>query len=60
VLQSQRRCEVCGVATEQRVHRCGAATRHVGGLAMLDNDGVNGLATLGGALFGGAVAVLVS
>ena len=56
-LQSRRYCDACGHATEQRVHRCGAATRRAGGLAVLTNDGVNLLATVGGALVGGAVGV---
>lgn len=53
-LQSRRWCASCGVATEQRMHRCGAATTHTGGVRWLDNDGVNAAATLGGALLGAA------
>jgi uncharacterized protein (TIGR00297 family) len=59
-LQSRRRCPACGVATEQRVHRCGTATLHTGGMAALDNDGVNFLATAGGAAIGVAVAMAVT
>ena len=59
-LQSRRWCDACGAATEQRVHRCGVATRHAAGLALLDNDGVNALATLGGAVVGGTLGVLSS
>jgi uncharacterized protein (TIGR00297 family) len=51
-VQSRRWCASCGAATEQRIHRCGATTTFVGGLRWLDNDGVNALSTLGGALFG--------
>jgi uncharacterized protein (TIGR00297 family) len=49
---AQRRswCDVCGQATEMRVHTCGTVTRHTGGLAWLENDGVNLLATATGAL----------
>jgi uncharacterized protein (TIGR00297 family) len=54
--QARRRCMSCDVLTEQRVHRCGAETQHVGGAAWLDNDGVNALGTAGGALFGIAAA----
>jgi uncharacterized protein (TIGR00297 family) len=58
-LQSRRWCAACGVVTEARVHRCGVTTAHTGGIAWLDNDGVNALATLAGALFGGTVAAMV-
>ena len=58
-LQSRRWCPACGAATEQRVHRCGAATAPAGGIAWLDNDGVNAVATVCGALFGGTVASLI-
>lgn len=54
--QSRRWCASCGVATEQRTHWCGAATTVTGGLRWLDNDGVNAISTMGGALFGAASA----
>ncbi len=54
--QARRRCPACGVETEARVHRCGAVTTRAGGAGWLDNDGVNALATLAGALFGAGVA----
>jgi len=38
-------CPACGVASEWRVHRCGAATVRESGLVWLNNDGVNFLAT---------------
>jgi uncharacterized protein (TIGR00297 family) len=53
-LQVRRWCAACGCDTEQRTHRCGTATTVTGGLRWLDNDGVNALSTLGGALFGAA------
>lgn len=59
-LQSRRFCDRCGQATEQRVHRCGNPTRHVGGLAVLNNDGVNLLATVGGAAVGVATGLAVT
>ena len=59
-VQSRRRCPTCNVGTEQRIHRCGARTEHVGGIAALDNDGVNLLATAGGAAVGVAVALAVT
>lgn len=57
-LQGRRWCASCGTATEQRVHRCGAATTRTGGIGWLDNDGVNAIATLGGALLGATSARL--
>lgn len=47
--QERRWCDQCGVATEQRRHRCGAATRPHGGIPWLDNDVVNLASTLAGA-----------
>src|SRR4051812_31801517 len=48
-LQERRWCDVCHRGTERRVHDCGAGTRRVAGLGVLDNDVVNLLATLVGA-----------
>jgi uncharacterized membrane protein len=48
-MQERRWCDACSLATERRVHVCGGSTRHVGGLAVLDNDAVNLTATLVGA-----------
>ncbi|MDE3172517.1 MAG: DUF92 domain-containing protein [Gemmatimonadota bacterium] len=48
--QQRRWCDGCGAATERAVHACGQPTRIVGGIPWLDNDGVNALATLAGAL----------
>lgn len=53
--QERRHCPACGAATEQRVHRCGARTVAAGGVAGLDNDVVNAVATLAG----GGTALLV-
>jgi uncharacterized protein (TIGR00297 family) len=58
-LQARRWCASCDMATEQRIHRCGAATTRTGGLAWLDNDGVNALATVGGALLGAAATAFL-
>jgi uncharacterized protein (TIGR00297 family) len=55
-LQARRWCANCDAATEQRTHRCGSPTKRVGGIAWLDNDGVNALSTIGGALFGATAA----
>jgi len=43
--QGRFRCPACDVASEWRVHRCGARTVPQGGLRWLDNDGVNLAAT---------------
>ncbi len=45
LLQGRFRCPACDVASEWRVHRCGAATIREGGMAWLNNDGVNFVAT---------------
>ena len=45
LLQGRFRCPACDVASEWRVHRCGAATIREGGMAWLNNDGVNLVAT---------------
>ncbi|CAN5732402.1 DUF92 domain-containing protein [soil metagenome] len=50
VAQGRFRCAGCAEPSEWRVHRCGHPTVHQGGLAWLDNDGVNltaGLAAAG-------------
>ena len=59
-LQSRRHCPRCDVGTEQRRHDCGSETMHVGGLPFLDNDGVNLLATAGGAALGAAIGVALA
>ena len=49
-------CDRCGISTEQPWHtRCGRPTRLVRGVGWIDNDVVNGLATLTGSLVGAAV-----
>ena len=45
LLQGRFHCPACDVASEWRVHRCGAATIQEGGMAWLNNDGVNFVAT---------------
>jgi uncharacterized protein (TIGR00297 family) len=50
--QGRFHCPACDLASEWRVHRCGARTVHVGGMAWLDNDGVN----LAGAALGAVLA----
>ena len=57
LLQERRRCPRCDVATERRIHDCGAATEHAGGIARLDNDLVNLCATLVGAAVAAGLTV---
>lgn len=54
-LQAIYWCPRCQRETEQRTHRCGTATRRVRGLAWLNNDLVNFLASA----VGGTVALAV-
>ena len=49
-IQRRSWCDACKRATEMRIHDCGSPTRHTGGLAWLENDGVNLIATTTGAL----------
>jgi uncharacterized membrane protein len=49
-LQRRSWCDACDRGTEMRLHSCGTRTRHVGGLAWLENDGVNLIATVTGGL----------
>ncbi len=50
VLQQKRWCDTCHAPTERVVHGCGSTTRHVSGLAWLDNDAVNAACTVVGAV----------
>jgi len=55
-VQARRWCATCRTFTEQRIHRCGASTELSGGISWLDNDVVNAISTIGGALFGATAA----
>ena len=59
-LQAHRLCPACGAETEQKVHHCGARTRVIRGAPWLDNDAVNALATLGGAVVAGILFSVVA
>jgi uncharacterized protein (TIGR00297 family) len=52
LLQGRFRCTACNVASEWRVHRCGAATTLESGMAWLNNDWVNFLSTASAAAAG--------
>ncbi len=49
-IQQRRWCDVCGTRTEMELHECGASSRRIGGIGFIDNDAVNLLATVVGAL----------
>lgn len=51
-IQEQRWCDSCRVRTEQNPHGCGTTTRHIAGIRGFNNDVVNMLCVLGGALIG--------
>ena len=55
-LQAVYHCPACSAPTETRIHaRCGRPAQLVRGLPRIDNDAVNALATLAGALLGTAL-----
>ena len=54
-LQDRRWCDTCQRSTERLIHGCGTATRHAGGITLVDNDLVNLIATFAGA----AIAALL-
>jgi uncharacterized protein (TIGR00297 family) len=49
-LQSRRWCDACERPTERIVHDCGNRTRRIGGVGGLDNDVVNAVCSVVGAL----------
>ena len=59
-MQSIYWCPACGKETERSPrHTCGSETRHYRGWRWLDNDWVNGLASLAGALVALGVGWLI-
>ncbi|MEP6780728.1 MAG: DUF92 domain-containing protein [Gemmatimonadaceae bacterium] len=49
-LQERRHCPVCNLDTEQVMHVCGNRSNRIAGIARIDNDVVNALCTLVGAM----------
>ena len=49
ILQKRLWCDACGKMTEMDMHSCGTQTRRIAGLAFMENDAVNLLATVVGA-----------
>jgi uncharacterized protein (TIGR00297 family) len=52
-------CDRCGVETERTVHRCGQPTRQIRGWRWLNNDWVNFLASVAGALIAGIMGIVL-
>ncbi|MEO8575355.1 MAG: DUF92 domain-containing protein, partial [Gemmatimonadales bacterium] len=52
-IQVRRRCPSCEKPTERTIHACGTTTVIAGGLRWLDNDAVNFVSSIAGALIGG-------
>ncbi|HEX7102795.1 MAG TPA: DUF92 domain-containing protein [Nitrolancea sp.] len=57
-IQQTYRCPTCGTFTERTTHDCGTATLPVRGLALVNNDTVNGLTTIFGAIAGAILFAL--
>jgi uncharacterized protein (TIGR00297 family) len=57
-IQARRWCEACATSTERKVHSCGSPTRHTAGLRGFDNDVVNVVCSVVGALIALAVSRL--
>lgn len=51
-LQVRRRCDRCDAFTERSLHDCGTISTVAAGLPLMNNDAVNALCTLGGAIIG--------
>ena len=49
-IQERRSCPTCAVATERRIHTCGTRTIHRGGIHGCDNDVVNLVSIIAGAV----------
>jgi uncharacterized protein (TIGR00297 family) len=52
-------CDRCGLETERTVHRCGQPTRQIRGWRWLNNDWVNFLASVAGALVAGILGAIL-
>ena len=49
-VQERRWCQSCGVQTERRIHSCGTSSVYRGGIRGCDNDVVNLMSTIAGAV----------
>ena len=52
-LQVRRWCPHCNKATERTIHTCGTTTEITGGVRWLNNDAVNFVSSIAGAIIGG-------
>ena len=59
-VQAQRWCNDCARPCETNPHRCGAPTTLRRGVAWLDNDAINGAATLSGAVIAAALTAFLT
>lgn len=59
-VQNQRWCDMCSTRTEQRVHRCGTATRSVRGASWIDNDVVNVCCVITGGVVSWSIVSLMN
>jgi uncharacterized protein (TIGR00297 family) len=50
--QARYKCSTCSLPADRLRHRCGSKTVLIGGTPLLNNDGVNGVATVVGGLTG--------
>ncbi len=57
--QRQNFCNTCQITTEQTEHSCGSATQHVHGASWLNNETVNFLATVTGAMMAAMLSLLI-
>jgi uncharacterized protein (TIGR00297 family) len=55
-VQARRWCDACEQETERETHHCGAATRRLRGVRLLDNDVVNFLSTAAGGILAALLA----
>jgi uncharacterized protein (TIGR00297 family) len=58
-IQAMYYCPVCEKETERHVHNCGTPTRFLRGIPHFDNDVINFIATLFGALLGIALHLVI-
>ncbi|MGQ4832885.1 MAG: DUF92 domain-containing protein [Candidatus Asgardarchaeia archaeon] len=58
-VQAMYYCDVCQKETEKKIHSCGASTRHIRGFSWLNNDTVNLISALFGAIVGGLLYIIL-
>lgn len=58
-MQAMYWCETCSKETERRLHTCGAPTRALRGWPWLNNDAVNFVSSVAGAVLAGSLGLLI-